>query len=75
MRSVLAFAIYVLKNWKLSVTPPKWLRDPLGGRDLLVGSRCNKTWNSLPGDLRNASSLSSFRYKIKTDAPSTISIS
>ena len=30
MRSVLVFAIYVLKNWKLSATPPKWLRDPLG---------------------------------------------
>ena len=25
MRSVLVFAIYVLKNWKLSATPLKWL--------------------------------------------------
>ena len=39
MPSVLIFAIYVLKSWKLSATPPKWLRDPLGGRDPPVGNR------------------------------------
>ena len=40
MRSILVFAIYVLENWKLSVTHPKWLRDPLGGHDPPVGNRC-----------------------------------
>ena len=30
MRSVLVFAIYVLKNWKLSSPLLKWLRDPIG---------------------------------------------
>ena len=39
MPYVLIFAIYVLKNWKLSAAPPKWLRDPLGGRDPQVGNR------------------------------------
>ena len=39
MRSVLVFAIYVLKNWKLSATPVKWLRDPHGSRDPPVGNR------------------------------------
>ena len=34
---------------------------------LFIRYRAIKTWNSLPGDLRSASFLSSFR----TDAPST----
>ena len=40
---------------------------------LFILDRAIQTWNSLPGDLRSASSLS--KRQIKTDAPSTISIS
>ena len=47
MRSVLVFAIYVLKNWKLSATPPKRLRDPLGRRDQPVGNRCKTLLKAL----------------------------
>ena len=32
---------------------------------LFIRYRASKTWNSLPGDLRRASSLSSFRNKLK----------
>ena len=28
MRSILDFAIYVLENWKLASTPPKWQAFP-----------------------------------------------
>ena len=50
------------------------LRIPLHSTSqLFIRYRAIKTWNSLPGDLHSASSLSSFK-QIKTDAPSTISI-
>ena len=39
MRSVLVFAIYVLKNRNLSATPPKCLHDPFRGHDPQVGNR------------------------------------
>ena len=42
MRSVLVFAFYVLKTWKLFAMPPKWLRYPLGGRDPPVGNCCSR---------------------------------
>ena len=44
------------------------LRIPLHSTtqsQLFIRDRAIKTWNSLPGDLRSASSLSSFRNKLK----------
>ena len=44
------------------------LRIPLHSTthsQLFIRYRAIKTWNSLPGDLRSASSLSSFRNKLK----------
>ena len=44
------------------------LRIPLHSTthsQLFIRYRAIKTWNSLPGDLRTASSLSSFRNKLK----------
>ena len=54
------------------------LRIPLHSTthsQLFIRYRDIKTWNSLPGDLRSASSLSSFGEQLKTDVPSTIRIS
>ena len=44
------------------------LRTPLHSTthsQLFIRYRAIKTWNSLPGDLRSSSSLSSFRNKLK----------
>ena len=42
MGSVTVFAIYVLKNRKLSATRPKCLRDPFRGRDPPVGNHWSR---------------------------------
>ena len=59
MRSVLLFSIYVLKNRKLSATPPKCLRDPIWGRDPQVGNRCSRM------SLSSLVALSRFRSKAR----------
>ena len=52
---------YQLRNYE-------YLRIPLHStthRQLFIRYRAIITWNSLPGDLRSAASLSSFRNKLK----------